>query len=211
MNFLKKISAMMLIVAMVAFVMCGCGNDAQNTESTGGSGNTADTSYTVTVVDQNGNPVANVIMQLTDAEGGTQLAVTDATGVVTATSVTYVSVTLSSIPNGYSSDVDVVEFGSEKDLVITLQADEVVSTDITYTVTIVDQNGKPVPGVTLQLCDDENCKLPVVTDESGTASCTYEEADYHVSLTEIPDGYSSEETSFEFGGSTEITIVINAE
>lgn len=211
MNFLKKISAMMLIVAMVACVMCGCGNDAQNTESTGGSGNTADTSYTVTVVDQNGNPVANVIMQLTDAEGGTQLAVTDATGVVTATSVTYVSVTLSSIPNGYSSDVDVVEFGSEKDLVITLQADEVVSTDITYTVTIVDQNGKPVPGVTLQLCDDENCKLPVVTDESGTASCTYEEADYHVSLTEIPDGYSSEETSFEFGGSTEITIVINAE
>lgn len=210
MNILKRITVLLLIASLAACVMCGCGGDAQN------AGNTENTEasplYTVTVMDQNDKAVANVILQFTDVNGETQLAVTGENGIVVADSETAMrSVTLSSIPDGYSSDVAVVGFGSETQITIVLQADEVVSSDVTYTVTVVDQNDSPVAGVTVQLCDDEACKLPVVTDENGTVSVTYVESNYHVTLTELPDGYSSEETVFYFENSNEITIVVTSE
>lgn len=214
MNFLKKISAMMLIVALVACVMCGCGNDAQNpSEPENTAMSAGDVLYTVTVMDQNDNAVSNVVLQFADVNGDTQLAVTGENGIVAVDSeVSLASVTLTSIPDGYTSTVTVVDFNGESAITIVLQAEEEASTDVTYTVTVKDQNGSPVPGVTVQLCDDEACKLPVVTDADGVAVCTYPESNYHVSLTELPGGYSSKETTFYFEeGSTEITIVINAD
>lgn len=208
MNILKKISALLLIIALAAGVMCGCGGDnqqAENTESTPA----ADAAYTVTVVDQNGNAVANVVMQLADEEGTTQLVVTGEDGTVSVDSaVAMECVTLSSIPEGYTADATVVSFEGT-DLTIVLQGEENEDTTVTYTVTIVDQNGDPVPGVTLQLCDDEACKLPVTTDENGMATATYEASNYHVTLTELPGGYSSEVMEFSLDGMTEITITIN--
>ena len=82
---------------------------------------------------------------------------------------------------------------------------------VTYTVTVVDQNNNPVEGVAIQFCDDENCKLPVLTDASGVVSQRYAESEYHITLAELPAGYTSEETEFYFNGETELTIVITAE
>ena len=82
---------------------------------------------------------------------------------------------------------------------------------VTYTVTVVDENGSPVEGVSIQFCDDENCKLPVLTDANGVVSQRYAESEYHITLAELPAGYTSEETEFYFDGQTELTIVITAE
>ena len=214
MNFLRKFSVMLLIVAMVAAVMCGCSNNTNDATNNTTEATKGEETYTVKIVDQTGAPVVSVILQLTDAKGETSLAVTDANGTVSVTSATAMDmVTLSSIPSGYVTDEvpTSVKFNGETELTITLVAEEVQNNNVTYTVTILDQNGAAVPGVTIQLCDDENCKLPVVTDENGVAVCTYEEAEYHVTLTELPDGYSSETREFLFNGATELTIVINAD
>lgn len=82
---------------------------------------------------------------------------------------------------------------------------------ITYTVTILDQNGNPVEGVTVQFCDAENCKLPVNTDANGVVTGTYAASEYHITLVELPDGYTTEETEFFFGNETELTIMVTAE
>lgn len=93
----------------------------------------------------------------------------------------------------------------------TTTAPPTVSNKITLTVTIVDQNNNPVPNVTLQFCDDANCKLPVNTDANGTVTVSYDPSNYHVSLTQLPEGYTSEADTYYFDeGSVEMTIVITA-
>lgn len=100
---------------------------------------------------------------------------------------------------------------TEPSVVPTTTAPPTVSNKITFTVTIVDQNGTPVPNVTLQFCDDANCKLPVNTDTNGTVTATYDPSNYHVSLTQLPDGYTSDADTYYFeDGSTEMIIVITA-
>ena len=212
MNFWKKMIAVVLTIAMAACLLCACvgteGGETNNTtEALQG-----EATYTVTIQDQNGNPVPSVICQFVDKDGTTQLAVTAADGKISHTSaVEITSVELTSIPDGYTASATTVSFEGKTELTVTLQAEQEQDTNVTYTVTIVDQNGNPVVGATIQLCDDENCKLPVVTDESGIAVCSYEQADYHVTITELPAGYSSDVTEFELNGESEITITVNAE
>lgn len=82
---------------------------------------------------------------------------------------------------------------------------------VTYTVTVLDQNGNPVEGVAIQFCDPVNCKLPVATNADGVVTASYEESEYHILLAELPAGYSSEETEFYFGDATELTVTIHAD
>ena len=79
---------------------------------------------------------------------------------------------------------------------------------VTYNVAVVDQDGTPVEGVIIQFCDDKTCKLPVVTDAEGKASASYEESNYHITITQA-DGYDYEEVYNFEDGSTDITITIN--
>lgn len=83
---------------------------------------------------------------------------------------------------------------------------------VVYTVTVVDENGEPVPGVVVQWCL-ETC-FPGFTNASGVAQYTAAEADYHVSINSMPAGYtySTDEQEFSYeNGSTEMTIVLKAE
>lgn len=84
------------------------------------------------------------------------------------------------------------------------------STNVTYTATVVDQDGKPMAGITIQFCDDKNiCKLPVVTDAEGKVTVTYAPANYHVSVTVVPEGYSAKAEGYYFDeGSTDITVTL---
>lgn len=89
-------------------------------------------------------------------------------------------------------------------------APTVDSSKTEYTVTVVDATGSPVGGVTLQFCDEANCKLPVSTDENGVVTVSYAPSEYHVTLIELPEGYTSAETEFYFDGATEMTIELTA-
>ena len=81
-----------------------------------------------------------------------------------------------------------------------------------YKVTVQDEEGNPIVGALVQLCQDTNC-FPSPTGADGVAVFNLEEADYKVSFLKLPDGYeyTTEETNFYFAdGSKELTIVLKA-
>ncbi len=82
---------------------------------------------------------------------------------------------------------------------------------VTYVITVVDENGDPIPGAMVQLCKDA-C-IPGVANEQGVVNITVPEDDYKVSMLSMPDGYtySTEAQEFYFeSGSLEMTIVLKA-
>lgn len=84
------------------------------------------------------------------------------------------------------------------------------STDVTYTVYVKDADGNAMAGVLIQFCDDANvCKLPVATDAEGKVVVTYAPANYHVSVTVVPEGYTAETEGYYFSsGETELTVTL---
>ncbi len=87
---------------------------------------------------------------------------------------------------------------------------EAPSTKVTYTVTVKDQNGDPVVGAAVQMCDDKGCKMPAPTNENGVVTFTYDPSNYHITIVECPAGYTVDTTQeFHFPeGSTELTVEI---
>ena len=86
------------------------------------------------------------------------------------------------------------------------------STEQTYAVRFIDQNGDPVPGCAVNFCTDVFC-MPVIADETGVARFTGAPYAYHLQVLKVPAGYSFD-TAQEFwteekGG--EITITVNKE
>lgn len=83
---------------------------------------------------------------------------------------------------------------------------------VTYTVTVVDQDGNPIAGAMVQMCKDA-C-VPGMTNENGVAEYSLAEDAYKVSFLSIPAGYtySSDVTEFYFeNGAHELTITLKAE
>ena len=87
---------------------------------------------------------------------------------------------------------------------------EAPSTKVTYTVTVKDQNGNPVEGAAVQMCDDKGCKMPAPTNAEGVVTFTYDPSNYHITIVECPEGYTCDpEQAFYFEGeSTELTVEI---
>lgn len=212
---LKRYIAVLAVAVMLLAVLCGCGTDANGNdpESTGNEtqGSSDGVKYSATVVDQHGNGIAGLALMFTGTEPGQLYMVqTGLDGSCAVSSETPVTVTITSIPDGYTSAKTEFAYDGTTEMTIVLIAEEDAS--VAYTVTVVDQNGDAVENVTLQFCDDENCKMPVVTDSTGIVTVSYEESEYHVTLTALPDGYASEVTEFYFdSGATEMTIVLTAE
>ena len=203
-----KISKRFVLLLLVVCFLCGCSSDKQ-TNSTAAP---AEKVCTITITDSNGTPVPNVILQY-EADYSSQLAVTNSEGKVTFTSKTGITaLTLNAIPEGYTVDTLNYSFDGKTAVTILLTANQDnPNAGVTYTVHVVDQDGNPVSGVVLQFCDEENCKLPVSTDENGNVSQNFAESEYHVTLNTIPEGYTSAATEFYFNGGTEMTIILTAE
>jgi len=82
---------------------------------------------------------------------------------------------------------------------------------VTYTVKIVDEAGKPIAGVLVQLCKD-SC-VPNKTNEEGIAVYSLPEDAYKASIMSMPAGYAhvSDQTEFYFDdGAYELTITLKA-
>lgn len=80
---------------------------------------------------------------------------------------------------------------------------------VTYTVTVVDENGEPVANAAVQICKD-SC-LPGMTNEEGVAKFNVVEDDYKVSFMTMPEGFEAEAEEFYFEeGSYELTITLKA-
>ena len=79
---------------------------------------------------------------------------------------------------------------------------------VTYSVTVLDENGAPVPGAFVQLCL-EAC-IPCMTNAQGVATYpNMAEADYKVSFINVPAGYELPTDNFYFeDGSYEMTLTL---
>ncbi|MBE6678116.1 MAG: hypothetical protein E7597_04910 [Ruminococcaceae bacterium] len=71
---------------------------------------------------------------------------------------------------------------------------------IDYTVNVVDADGNPVEGVSVQLCSESACFLPSMTDAEGVVVFQKEEGTYKACI-------AGTEAYIYFEDSTEITIV----
>lgn len=57
-----------------------------------------------------------------------------------------------------------------------------------YSFTVIDETGKGVPGVSIQVCTDKTCQL-FETDADGFAYADIEPAVYEVHIQSYPEGY----------------------
>ena len=199
------------VVALVALIVLLCTITPGGGDNTGGgNGGSADGPYTVTVVDQNGNPVAGVKLTYTTSKGiPFPNNKTDANGKFSFTlNENGVKIKVDSIPQGYEySKVGVDQtFGNDRNLTITLTALEPI------VIRVVDDEGNPVAGVLVQMCESSgSCRMPVTTDENGNAYYTYEDGEFKAQLTSgAPDGYSVDDpTAYYPIVDGEVTIVLN--
>lgn len=60
-----------------------------------------------------------------------------------------------------------------------------------YSVSVVDQNGDPVPEVMVQVCNDETCMV-YTTDEAGVCEFELEPFAYEIHMLKLPDGYEGD-------------------
>ena len=76
------------------------------------------------------------------------------------------------------------------------QAQTAEASDSAYSVLVVDESDNPVPGVTVQFCDDTTCNLGT-TDDSGVAVFETEAPGiFTVHMLDIPEGYAEDETEY---------------
>ncbi len=151
--------------------------------------------YSVTVVNENDEPVSGVkvkfgnFTQTTDANGKASIELEPKE----------YKITLSALPEGYTYSAEItltpelsqvkatlVKGDGEPDPIIPVDPDA----DRTYTVTVLYEDGKPVSGVSVQLCSDSGCKLPVTVNAQGKASLLTSPDNYHVLLNNLPEGYT---------------------
>lgn len=84
-----------------------------------------------------------------------------------------------------------------------------IYTDAVYTAIVVGEDGTPVPGAMLNVCDETTCTM-LVTDKDGRAEFIRSPYPYSVHVLRAPEGYQpdpAQEFLFEETGG-ELTIVL---
>ena len=200
----KKILTLMLALALalcvtLAFTACGTPDDEGDDECTNHTDANADgvcdtegcgasvpveptgTTYTVTVVDEDGNAVPGVVLTIGTTTIKSGDLTTDAQGKASATlnitGVAKVRATVKSVPAGYKSpeSAEMFEQGAVA-LTVTIEEENMVE----HTVKLVDENGEAIAlaGAEIMICQSV-CQTAVPTDANGVAKITFEpEASY---------------------------------
>ena len=91
----------------------------------------------------------------------------------------------------------------------TAEIQEAVEDKPSYAVTVLDQNGDPVPGASVGFCLDTGC-VPVESDENGVATYNGAPNRYHIQVVDAPDGYDYPDDTDAYIGpeSGEATLTI---
>ena len=76
-----------------------------------------------------------------------------------------------------------------------------------YTVTVLDQDGNPVPGCAISFCTEESC-VSVICDGNGRAEYVGEPYAYRIQVLSLPEGYDFEggDELFAKAAGDEITV-----
>ncbi len=89
--------------------------------------------------------------------------------------------------------------------------DQAADGKVTYTVTVLDPSGAPVPGVAVQFCDDNGCRMPVATNAEGIVTLTEAKSNFHVTLVSVPEGFAEDSGEYHFGDAFALTVTLTAE
>lgn len=202
----KIISAILAVMMVLSLSLClfACNNENNGNDGgeNGGNQTPQKKTYTVTVVDENGNPVKGAYVSFT-AEGANPIPFeTDKDGKASRTSDSKITITLLTIPKGYESDKvgSVLTPDADGNVTVTLKKAAVADP---YVILVVDEQGNPVAGVTVQMCSlAGSCRVPVVTGEDGKAEYAFEEGEFKVQLTGgmdgVPEGYTIDDPAQNF-------------
>ena len=79
--------------------------------------------------------------------------------------------------------------------------------DSLYRVIVIDEDGSPVPGVTVQFCSDAACMMGE-TDETGTAVFQEEEGHYTVHVLKAPEEYTVDGAEYTLEAFCDLTIFL---
>lgn len=82
----------------------------------------------------------------------------------------------------------------------------------TYLVRVVDEEGNPIAGAMVQICEGTACN-PGVTNAEGIAEIRAAEGNYEAKMLSMPEGYiySTEQEVFPYAaGELEVTIILKS-
>ncbi len=227
----KRILCLVLVLSLMLCIpamFAGC-NSSENKDTTANNGTEtpngttssgSDNAYTVTIVDNEGNPVSGVSIMITNVSDVYLNGTTDASGKFSTESTGKdLGVMIVSVPDGYEKPAATngaihAMFNNDKSVSITVN--KKVNVTVAYTVKIVDQNGDAVVGATLQLCPNGTCLADnFTTDDNGV--CTKElspDLPVDIKIVTLPDGYTKP-AALDNGyhakieaGKTEVTITV---
>ena len=225
---LSLVLACCMIFAVLSLTSCGdkSGNENKNDDENnnpagngGGEGTEKEgKTYTVTVVDGEGNLIEGVKLVITDEK----TYPTATTGENGKASVSLpegnVSVMVTSVPDGYlkpekvSGIYHAVFTNGKAELTITLEKE--ASNTVTYTVKVVDQNGDAVVGIDVQICYDGICAAAVATNEDGeikselAPNTVVDVKLYNLEGYTLPDPVNGDYHAVISEGETEVTVQI---
>lgn len=219
-------AAICVVVAIILLIVLLPGNknsgDGGSNDGGGDNGNVdpqpeTDVTYSVTVVDQDGNPVKGALVYFYSAGDGIDVPFpTNKDGVAShKTDKGVASVSLFTLPAGY----EYVKLGQKQNLdsdnkltiTVTKKAEE--NTGVSYTIRVIDQNGDAVVGAMVQMCSD-SCFPFDPTDENGESVSVREVDDFKAQVVSLPDGYTDTTNGEyqQFSGDAEngftVTIVV---
>ena len=212
MNTIKKILTLVLVLGMLVSMLAltSCNKDKEDGKNDDADNKTNENTYTVTVVDGDNNPVAGVGIMISTTY---DTLTTDANGKITFESENAgATVMIMSVPSGYEDPKSAAVGFSSGSKELTLTVKKIVKTTVTYTVTVKDQNGDAVSGVTVQLCTDKMC-YDTVTNENGVGTKELDPGikyDIKITASGTPEGYTAPDGYFASipADETEIEIVI---
>jgi hypothetical protein len=210
---MKKIIAMLLVLAMT-LCLFACNNDKKNPDNTENGGETVDEKvlYTVRVMDDKGNPVDDVVVNITP-KGSSPTPFPSKDGKVEYKTAKEITATVTTLPAGYEYDKlnQAQSFDENGMLTVVLKAKS--KDENAFVITVVDQNGDAVVGASVAMCDvTDSCRMPVVTGNDGSASYPLEDGEFKAKIISLPEGYSvdSLETYYYFvDGKVTITVTKN--
>lgn len=221
---LKKTLSLLLVLALalgttLCLGACGGngnngGNSGDNTGDNGSGSNDGKVTYTVTVLDGT-TPVSGVKVQIVNKDTeAKKIVTTDADGKATMTDVAGRYEAALFYASGYSDyDKSFKDFGADNSLTFNLESDsDDEGEGYTYTIYLKDQNGAPISGVRVQICE-ELCKAPVLTDAEGKAVYTdIDSASFKAQITSAVEGYEEPAggwgAKYSFNSDFEVTITL---
>ncbi len=157
--------------------------------------------YTITILDDEGNPMPGVTVTVS-GDGVNTTLVSDETGLIAMYLPSGIYTVKVTVPEGYICDTTqflMTDSNPHKEIVMTLY----VPQEVPYTVYVVDDEGNPVPGAAVVLGNSF-----VYTDANGVVTVTLLESEGYVATVVPPEGYYIENADHPFGTETTITVTV---